>query len=64
MFKRLLWFSFGVAAGIGGSAWVMGRVARARESFTPANLRRSAVRSVADALEGAGTRLRTPNGQS
>jgi hypothetical protein len=64
MFTRLLWFWFGVVAGIGGSAWVMARAAQARESLTPAHLRRSAVLSIADALEGAGTRLRTPNGQT
>jgi hypothetical protein len=42
---------------------VMTRIAQAREALTPANLRRSAVLSVADALEGAGTRLRSPNGR-
>ena len=63
MFKRSLWFLIGTVAGVGGSAWVIAKVARAREALTPANLRRSAVRSVADALEGAGTRLRSPNGQ-
>ena len=50
-------------AGIGGSAWVMARITKAREALTPANLRRNAVLSVADALEGAGSRLRSPNGQ-
>jgi hypothetical protein len=63
MFKRSLWFLIGTVAGIGGSVWVTARVARAREALTPANLRRSAVLSVADVLEGAGTRLRSPNGQ-
>ncbi|MDH3260122.1 MAG: hypothetical protein OEM81_04680 [Acidimicrobiia bacterium] len=63
MFKRSLWFLIGAVAGLGGSAWVMARVARAREALTPANLRRTAVLSVADVLEGAGTRLRSPNGQ-
>jgi hypothetical protein len=64
MFKRVVWFLVGTVAGIGGSAWVVARAARAREALTPANLRRSAVLSVADALEGAGTRLRPPNGRS
>jgi hypothetical protein len=63
MFKRSLWFLIGTVVGIGGSAWVMTRIAQAREALTPANLRRSAVLSVADALEGAGTRLRSPNGR-
>ena len=63
MFKRSLWFLLGVAAGMGGAAWVTARVAKARQALTPANLRRSAVLSVADALDGAGTRLRTPNGR-
>lgn len=63
MFKRSLWFFIGTAAGVGGSAWVMARISRAREALTPANLRRNAVLTVADALEGAGSRLRSPNGQ-
>ena len=63
MFTRLFWFVTGAAAGVGASAWFMARLARAREALTPANLRRSAARSLADALEGAGTRLRTPNGR-
>ncbi len=63
MFKRTLWFLIGAAAGVGGSAWAMAMVSRAREALTPANLRRTAVLSVADALEGAGSRLRSPNGQ-
>lgn len=63
MFKRIWWFAVGLTAGVGGSAWAMARVSRARKALTPANLRRSAVLSVADALEGAGSRLRSPNGQ-
>ena len=63
MFKRSLWFLLGVAAGMGGSALLAAKLARARQALTPANLRRSAVLSVADALDGAGTRLRTPNGR-
>lgn len=63
MFKRSLWFLIGAVAGISGSAWVVRRVARAREALTPANLRRTAVLSVANVLEEAGTRLRSPNGQ-
>lgn len=63
MFKRSLWFLIGAAAGISGSAWVVRRVARAREALTPANFRRTAVLSVANVLEEAGARLRSPNGQ-
>lgn len=48
---------------MGGSALLAAKLARARQALTPANLRRSAVLSVADALDGAGTRLRTPNGR-
>ncbi len=53
----------GTLTGVAGSAWVITRLARAREALTPANVRRSAMVSVADALEGAGSRLRSPNGQ-
>ena len=63
MFKRSLWFLIGTVAGVGGSAWVMARITKAREALTPANLRRNAVLTVADALEGVGSRLRSPNGQ-
>jgi len=63
VFKRSLWFLIGTMAGVGGTAWVMTRVAQVKEALTPANLRRTAVLSVADALEGAGTRLRSPNGR-
>ena len=63
MFKRIWWFAVGLIAGLGGSAWAMARVSQARQALTPANLRRTAALSVADALEGAGSRLRSPNGQ-
>ena len=63
MLTRAFWFLLGTAAGMGGSAWAVARVARTRATLTPANLRRSAVLSVADLLEGAGTRLRSPNGR-
>ncbi|HKZ28851.1 MAG TPA: hypothetical protein VJ482_04330 [Acidimicrobiia bacterium] len=63
MLRRVVWFLIGTAAGMGGSAWVMARVVRAREAVTPASLRRFAILSVADVLEGAGTRLRSPNGR-
>jgi hypothetical protein len=63
MFKRSIWFMIGTLTGVAGSAWVMTRLTRAREALTPANVRRSAMVSVADALEGAGSRLRSPNGQ-
>jgi len=63
MFKRALWFLIGTAAGVTGSAWAMARVTRARQALTPANLGRSAALTVADALHGAGSRLRSPNGQ-
>jgi hypothetical protein len=63
MFKRTYWFIIGTVVGAGASTWVMTKVARARQSLTPTNVRRTALVSVADALEGAGTRLRSPNGQ-
>lgn len=63
MLKRAFWFLTGAVTGVGMSIWAMASVARARETLTPTNLRRMAVRSFADVLEGAGTRLRSPNGR-
>ncbi len=54
---------FGAITGAVGSAWIVARMARARQSLTPDNMRRTALVGVADVLEGAGTRLRSPNGQ-
>lgn len=53
----------GAITGVVGSAWIVGRVARARQSLAPDNVRRAALVGMADVLEGAGTRLRSPNGQ-
>ena len=63
MFKRTYWFVIGTVIGAGATTWIMTKLARARRSLTPANLRRTALVSVADVLEGAGSRLRSPNGQ-
>lgn len=63
MFKRFWWFVAGLATGVGGSAWLLAKVAKARQALTPANLGRHAALSMADALAAAGTRLRSPNGQ-
>jgi hypothetical protein len=63
MFRRTIWFMVGAVTGVVGSAWIVGRVARARQSLTPDNVRRTALAGMADVLEGAGTRLRSPNGQ-
>ncbi|MDR9450830.1 MAG: hypothetical protein RI637_06395 [Acidimicrobiia bacterium] len=63
MFKRTIWFMVGAITGVAGSAWMVARVARARQSLTPDNLGRTALVGMADVLEGAGTRLRSPNGQ-
>jgi hypothetical protein len=63
VFMRLTWFLIGSLAGVGGSAWLMVRMSRARQALTPANLRRSAMLSTADWLEGAGTRLRSADGR-
>lgn len=60
MLRRLWWFTLGLGAGLGGSAWVAVRLTRARESLTPANLGRTAALSVADALRAAGRRLKDP----
>lgn len=64
MLRRVWWFLMGTMVGAAGSAYVVTRLARARKALTPASLRRYAVRSLADALDGMGTRLRSPNGQS
>ncbi len=58
MLRRLSWFTAGLAAGFGGSAWLASRLARARVALTPANLGRTAVLSIAEVLDAAGDRLR------
>ncbi len=55
MLRRVRWFSLGMAAGVGGSAWVVTRLRRARQRLTPANIGRAAAGSVADLLD-AGSR--------
>jgi hypothetical protein len=57
MLRRLRWFSLGIAAGVGGSAWVATKVRRARERLTPANVGKAAARGVADMLEAASRAL-------
>ncbi|MDF1597651.1 MAG: hypothetical protein P1T08_16350 [Acidimicrobiia bacterium] len=58
MLRRTRWFSLGIAAGVGGSAWVVTRLRRARQRLTPANLARAAAGSVADLLEAGSRSLR------
>lgn len=55
MLRRLRWFVLGLTAGVGGSAWLIGQLRRARERITPANSGRAAALGVADLLE-AGSR--------
>jgi hypothetical protein len=58
MLRRIRWFSLGLAAGVGGSAWIATKVRRARQAMTPANMGRAAARGLADALEAGSRALR------
>ncbi|MDP8958296.1 MAG: hypothetical protein M3N51_03640 [Actinomycetota bacterium] len=57
MLRRIRWFAYGMAAGVGGFAYVLLRLRRMRAALTPSNLARATALSLADALEAAGRRM-------
>ncbi|MDH5374025.1 MAG: hypothetical protein OEX97_13865 [Acidimicrobiia bacterium] len=57
MLRRMRWFSLGLAAGVGGSAWAATKIRRARERLTPSNVARTLARGVADSLAAGGRSL-------
>lgn len=56
MVRRLTWFTLGMAAGMGATAWIAARVTRF-EAGARARLGRAAAQTVADALDSAAARL-------
>ncbi len=49
--RRLSWFTLGLAAGAGSTAWMAVQLRRMREQLTPAAVGRAAALTVADALD-------------
>ncbi len=59
MFLRIRWFTLGALSAIGGGAYVLTMLRRARARLSRDNLRRVAGHAVADGLDAAG-RLISP----
>jgi hypothetical protein len=51
MLVRIRWFLLGVAATLGGGAWLLGRAARLRQRLTPASIARTSGHAVADLID-------------
>jgi hypothetical protein len=48
--KRLVWFTAGAAAGVGGAAYAKRKARQAAERYRPVNMAKGAVDRVADAV--------------
>jgi hypothetical protein len=57
MLLRIRWFLLGVAATLGGGAYIVHQLRRMREQLAPKNVARVGVTGVADLIDAAARRI-------